>query len=125
MRRQSKHTAHKYYKLFIEMLAIKCISHGLVHDAVFIHHGVSPTIVHGAFRRAAGICGFPDLQLSEKTWEQARLKAASLLSDAHYTLDSRISIVDDPPHDKSIKRFFNPSYDNLWSSYNRIPKQCQ
>ena len=114
-------------RTFLVILRRQCgvFSHGLVHDAVFIHRGVSPAIVHGAFQRAAEVCGIPGLKLSEKTWEKARLKASNLLSEARYSLDSRISAVEDPPQNKSIKRFLNPSHDNLWLSYNRIPKQCQ
>ena len=100
-------------------------SHGLVHDAVYIHNTVSAAAVEAAFQRAAHKHGFPCLTLSRKTWDKARAKATLLLQQSGYRHDARIQCCQLPSRTSNLNRYMVPTVDNLWLSYVRIPKSAQ
>ena len=91
-------------------------SHGLVHDAVYLHNDVSDAVITQ---------GFPALRLSRKSWSKARAKAEMILSQAGYRSDAKIESCDLPSRSQNLRRYMVPTVDNLWMSSVRIPQSMQ
>ena len=105
--------------------SLPIFSHGLVHDAVYIHKDISDSTVHRAFGRAISEHGFPALQLKRKSWEKARTKAMDLLAQHNYRSDLKLQTSDLPSRRQSLWKHMAPTVDNLWMSYVRVPKVLQ
>jgi hypothetical protein len=86
---------------------------------------MSPGLILSSFSRAAREYGFPALELRRKSWDKARNKATALLSQAGYSSQAKLELCALPSRGQNVFKYMEPTIDNLWLSYIRIPKSAQ